>query len=412
MRQGMGIYMQDYTHILEWIDEQHTNMLDHVIEWSNINSYTFNFLGLKTLSQRIAEAFGVFEEEVMEVPILPFKYVNLHGEKQEVNLIPPLLVCKRPCAPRQVMMAIHMDTTYPPHESLQEAFLIEGRFLSGQGVTDAKGGMAVLLKTLEAFELSDVAQNIGWKVVITTDDEIGSPCSAKVLESVARQCDIGLVFEPCLPDGSLVGSRKGAGYFTLVAQGRSAYAGDNFSVGRHAIEALASCITKLQEINGKRPGLSINVGLVHGDSSDQLVADVAIMRFDVRISHFEDRIFAEEMIKKIIQDVSLEKHIDLFLYGGFSLPPKPLKGKTLELYRYFQQCGAELGLCLQWKDSGCVCAGNRLNAVGLPTIDTLGVQGNKLYSKREEFMYIESLKERTKLTTLALLKWASGEWFI
>ena len=397
--------------LLQWIDEQQQPMLDQVIEWSNINTYTFNLLGLKILSKKISKALTILGEEVYEIELPSFCYVDNSGNHRELPLAPLLMIQKRPHASRQCLLVIHMDTAYPPQESLQEAFLIEGRILHGQGVSDAKGGIVVLVKSLEAFEKSDVSDRMGWKIIITTDREIGSPCSKKILTEIAKQYDLGFIFEPCLPDGGLIGSRKGAGYFAIVARAQNTSNSIECRTMPNAIDAIAGCVSRIHAINGTREGLSINLGLIYGGKTIDQVPDSAVIRFEIKLSNSQDIPFVEDQINMVVRETAKEKNLSLSLWGGFSLPPKPLNEATLRLLHHIQKCGEELNLHLDWRDSNRVCDGNILNAVGLPTVDTLGVQGGKIHSP-EEYMYIESLKERTKLTTLALLKWAEGSWDI
>ncbi len=395
--------MNEFDSLLDWIDEQHPLMLDRVIEWSKINSYSFNKIGLKLLSKKILDAFEPLEADQQNVELLPFKYVDLKGEAKEIQFPPPLIFRKRPLAPKQAIFVIHMDTSYPPEDSLEEAYLIVGRYLRGKGVVDAKGGIAVLLTVLEALEKSDAADTIGWRAVINTDEEIGSPCSGRILEFLARDCDMGFVFEPCLPDGNLIGSRKGAGFFTIVAR-------DNHhsEESSNAIEAVAACVSRLQALNGTRPGLTVNAGMIQGGKAANLVPHVAVLRFEVKVKSFDDQFYAENKIQDILDDVSREKKIKLALQGKFFIPPKPLDAKTYALLEHFHECGEKVGLDIDWKDSSLVCDGNILQSAGVPTIDSLGVQGS-LTSSVEEKLYIDSLKERAKLVTFFLLKWAKGQ---
>ncbi len=403
--------LHEYHDVFRWIDEQHGAMLDQVISWSNINSYTFNLLGLKTLSQKLKEALEVFDEDVRNVDLPVYTYIDASGEAREFEPVPALMVCKRPSAPKQGLFVIHMDTFYPPQDSLQEVFLIEGRYLRGPGVTDAKGGIAVLLKSLEAFEQTDVARRIGWKIVIIPDGGAGESGSDGMLKAAAQSADRGFVFEPCLPSGDLVGARKGCGYFTLVAHSRPTSRTKPYGVDDQpspgAIDAIASCISRLNALNDARPDVSVRIGMVQGGQAAHLVPEVATLWFDVRIKNLEDRFYVEEQIRAIVEETARAKGVRLSLHGGFSVPPKPLEVETLMLYHQVRDCASELGLNLQWQESSEVCSGNRLQAAGLPTVDSLGVRGGHIH-RPEEFLVIDSLKERAKLTTLFLLKWAHG----
>lgn len=389
--------------ILDWIETQHTHMLDEVIAWSNINTYTLNFGGINALSEKITQSFSIFDEKIYHLELPTYRHINFRGEMSEAKLAPVIILKKRPHAQRQGLFVLHLDTPYPPHDSLQEAFLIEGKILRGQGVSDSKGGIAVLLKALEAFEKSEHAHKVGWTVVMNTDEKIGSPNSAKILEQHAKRSDLGFVFDPCLPDGKLISKRKGSGHFTLVARRKNSNSKTN------TIALIAQCINDIQSLTHAHPGIDINIGIVQGGSSMDNLPNVALTKFVVKISTREEQFLIENKLDEIIQKYSDKDNVSLELYGEFLLPPKMLDIQTLDLYSKVQDCGEELGLNLDWMESSNYCDANRLSAYGLPTIDTLGVQGGQ-FDENIEFMYIHSLKDRAKLAALVLIKWASGNW--
>ena len=111
------------------------------------------------------------------------------------------------------------------------------------------GGLVILLKALEALESSPLAAGLGWEILLNPDEELGSPGSLPLLREAAGRNHLGFLFEPCLPDGSLVSIRKGSGNFTAVVLGRAAHAGRDFHAGRSATVALAELITKLDDLN-------------------------------------------------------------------------------------------------------------------------------------------------------------------
>ena len=157
--------------------------------------------------------------------------------------------------------------------------------IQGPGVTDAKGGLLVMLKALEAFERSPWANELGWEALINPDEEIGSPGSKLLLEKAARTNDIGLVFEPSLSDGNLVGSRRGSGNFVVMVKGRAAHAGREPHIGRNAINALAEFVVQLNSLPPGALGLTLNVGYIEGGGPVNVVPDRAICKFNVRVSN-------------------------------------------------------------------------------------------------------------------------------
>jgi glutamate carboxypeptidase len=224
----------------------------------------------------------------------------------------------------------------------------------------------------------------------------------------ARRNDVGLVFEPALADGSLVGARKGSGTFTIVARGREAHAGRDFHIGRSAILALAEFISKLDASQHDLPGVTINCGRIDGGGAVNVVPALAIGRFNVRVTNPHDQVDVESRITQLAQAIAASREgISIQVHGGFHSPPKPLDPQSIKLFEAVQSCGKELGLNLSIHPGGGTCDGNRLAIAGLPVVDTLGPRGGHLHSD-QEYIRIDSLTERAKLVTLLLDRLSQG----
>jgi len=401
--------MSDHHATLHWIESQRQTMTDLAVQWAGINTHTFNQDGLAMMADELTKAFGVFSEAVERIDLAPFSIVDENGNARKLPLGNALIIQKRIEAPKQALLVCHMDTVYPADHPFQEVRMIDDNTINGPGITDAKGGIVVLLKALAALEKSPCATKIGWTVIINPDEEIGSPSSAQLLKKYAGQCHLGLVFEPCLSNGHLVAARKGSGNFTLMAAGKAAHAGRNIEEGKNAIDALVQCIAPINALYTQREGLTVNTGIIKGGTARNVVAEKAIVNFNIRFPKEEDFAFVQQEIHKIITAVSQETGVNISCGGNLSAAPKLLTDQTLHVLKYVQNCGKAIGLDIQWEDSGGVCDGNRLQANGLPTVDTLGVQGGAIHSS-EEYLLVHSLAERTKLAALTLLKWASDEW--
>ena len=390
--------------LLNWIDSQQKTMQDLLIQWSSINTHSLNSAGLKILSQHIVEAFAVFNEHITFLPLPPYQPASLNGKALTHELAPAISIQKRPKAPKQILFVCHFDTVY----SIKTSFdVIKNKnVLNGPGVADAKGGIVVMLKALEAFERSPVAKNIGWRIVLNTDEEIGSPGSFELWKRLAPKFDLCFIFEPSLPNGDLVSSRKGSANLALTAHGRSAHAGRNPEDGRNAIQALAECVYKIEGLSHE--DCKINFGYWEGGGPVNVVTENALTQFNIRFSQISDyKNFIKE-VTKITKQISQKREVKVILSGQVTAEAKPLIPETLKLLKMVKECGKELGFNVSWKETAGVCDGNRLQSLGLPTIDSLGVQGNNLHSSRE-FVRLDSLVQRTKLTTLLLLKLAQEE---
>jgi glutamate carboxypeptidase len=203
---------------------------------------------------------------------------------------------------------------------------------------------------------------------------------------------VGLTYEPALADGTLAGARKGSGNYHLIVTGKAAHAGRAFDEGRNAVAGAAMIAAALHGLNGRHEGVTVNVAKISGGGALNVVADNAVVRFNVRA----------------IASAPPFEGLTLDLHGGFTRAPKPMDAAQTALFEAVKEAGALLGQSIAWKPSGGVCEGNNLHAAGLPNIDTLGVRGGDIHSD-QEFAWPDSFVERAQLSALILCKIASGE---
>lgn len=383
-------------------------MIQVVTRWSKINSGTYNIEGIERYAAEVQSEFASLGAESSRIPLAPQEVIDLTGNVAQVPLADAIRFTKRTDAPVRIFLCIHLDTVYSPEHPFQVPKKIDARTLRGPGVADAKGGLVVMLTALRALERSEQAENVGWEVLLNTDEEIGSPGSAPLLLDAAKRNHVGLVFEPALPDGSLVGARKGSGNFTLIVRGREAHAGRDFHLGRSAILALAEFITRLDAAQHDLPGVSINCGRIDGGGAVNVVPALAIGRLNIRVTHPQDQVAVERCIKELIDSITKQREgITMRLHGGFHSPPKPLDPRSIKLFDVLEECGKDLGLKLEVHPGGGTCDGNRLAVAGLPVVDTLGPRGGHLHSD-QEYILTDSLAERAKLTASLLMRLTSG----
>jgi glutamate carboxypeptidase len=339
-------------------------------EWASVNSYSYNSSGLEKMVCLAQEAFSAVKPDEMHV--LPIG----------------LFLTKRKGAPYHIFLGGHLDTVFPPTHPFQSAKRLDENRLQGPGVADMKGGILIMLHALLAFEESVEAKDLGWEIFLNLDEEIGSPASTPFLQECAGRCSCALIFEPALPDGSLVSGRKGSGNFQAVSEGRAAHAGRHPEEGINAIYPLARFITSLEVMN--KGDTLINVGMVKGGGPLNIIPDHAEAGVNVR--SYED-LEAELRKKAEAAGISLKR----LSYR----PPKPFDAKTEKLFTLLKECGSKLGMSINWRETGGVCDGNTFGAAGVPTIDTLGAEGGGMHTENE-FVYLSSLSEKSKLTACFL----------
>ena len=163
----------------------------------------------------------------------------------------------------------------------------------------------------------------------------------------------------------------------------------------------------LHGLNGQRDGVTVNVAKIAGGGPLNVVADNAVVRFNVRVPDAQSASWVEAAVREIAATPPFEG-LTLDLHGGMTRAPKPMDAGQTALFEAVRDAGGLLGQTIAWKPSGGVCEGNNLHAAGLPNIDTLGVVGGDIHSD-QEFAWPASFVERTQLSALILCKVASGE---
>ncbi|MBI1188748.1 MAG: hydrolase [Alphaproteobacteria bacterium] len=384
-------------------------LVARTMAWSDVNSGSRHLAGLARMADILADAFAALPGPVERIPLAPTERVTAAGEIAAQEHGEALRIRVRPAAPIQIALTGHYDTVFPADHPFQTAARRADGALHGPGVADMKGGLNLMLAALTAFETLPEAQALGYEVLLSPDEEIGSPASTPLLAALGARAHAGMTYEPALPDGALVSARKGSGNFSLVLRGRAAHVGRAFDDGRSAIVAAADAALRLHALNGQHEGVTVNVGAIDGGGPTNIVPDRAVVRFNIRAPDAEAEAWARAGLDALMRALSGAEGIAARLHGGFSRPPKPLAPPLERLVAYVAEAGAALGLALAFRPSGGVCEGNNLTAAGCPTIDTLGPCGGALHSE-EEFALADSFAARAQLSLILLHGFASGRF--
>ncbi|GAB5457578.1 MAG: hydrolase [Henriciella sp.] len=393
--------------ICEMVSGLDAEMKDRTLDWAGINTGSWNRKGLDTLAPKMADAFSALEADTILEPAKPFATVNAEGKEDEFESGAIIRVSSRPKAPIQIVMSGHYDTVFPENTFEAITDLGDGR-LNGPGLADMKGGLSLMLGALQAFEAGPLKDKLGYKIVITPDEEIGNFASAQALTEAAKSgALVGMTYEPCMDNGAMSGGRKGSAVYDIVLHGRSAHAGRAKEDGRSAVEAAAHLIVGLEALNGQYDGVSFNVGALDGGNAVNIVPDLAVIRFGARAPDAEAAAWASAQVEALFQKAIARDGITGHLHGGFYRPPKPRNAAQQSLFDAVAQTGKAIGLDLEFVDTGGVCEGNNIFAAGVPNVDTLGVLGGRIHSD-EEYVVMSSFTERAQLSALLLNRFADG----
>jgi len=399
----------DEARILDGVQDRADLMIARAKEWSAINSGSRNADGLEAMRGKLTEAFGELDAEISAVKLDPAEVVRPDGEIEHQEFTPAFQARKRPDAPVQIVLTGHHDTVFPADSGFQNWELWDEDTINGPGVADMKGGLIVMSEALRALEQSPNRDQVGYTVLVSPDEEIGSPGSRPVLMELGAKAHIGMTYEPALANGDLAGARKGSGNFTLVVRGRAAHAGREHHLGRNALVAASRFATQLDALNGEREGVTFNIGKMDGGGPVNIVPDLAVVRFNVRMPTPDDMDWAKAQIERLADETGKADGIGAALHGGFTRPPKPMAPPVARMFDFTRRAGQAIGLDINWNNTGGVCEGNNLWAAGCPNVDTLGVRGGDIHSAKE-FAKLDSFGERARLSAVMLMKFASGEF--
>lgn len=381
-------------------------MLEQVQAWSAVNTGTGNLAGLATFTGMLADAFSALPGDIALLDPAPVTAVNVAGQEVAQVYGRHMVLRVRPDAPRRVLLTGHMDTVFPADHPFQAQRWIDEAVLNGPGLADMKGGIAVILHALTAFEQSADAHRLGYDVLFNSDEETGSLSSAPLIEQLAQGKYAALTYEPsALPDGTLAHARGGSGNYSLVITGRSAHAGRNPQDGRNAIVAAAALTLGLKALqSGECP---VNPARIDGGAANNVVPDHAVLRFNIRPRIPAAAEVFEAGLAALIGDVQQAHEVHIRRHGGITRPPKPVDRRAQNLFDLVQFCGAQLGLTIGWQPSGGVCDGNNIAACGIPVVDTMGVRGGAIHSP-DEYLIVPSLAERAALSARVITRLAQG----
>jgi glutamate carboxypeptidase len=382
-------------------------LVGRAVDWCALPSGSRNGPGLEAQRAALAEILAGLPGDLETVALEPSAEIGPDGSTRPQPHPDALRLTVRPQAPTQVVLTGHYDTVYPAESAFRTVRPRPDGALNGPGIADMKGGISVMLGALEAFESHPLADRVGYRVLLSPDEEIGSPASAPLLAELAAGGHIGMTYEPSMPDGALAGARKGSGNFHIVVKGRAAHAGRDFASGRNAMAGAAVLAATLHGLNGLREGVTVNIGRIDGGGALNVVPAIAVLRFNIRVPDEAAAQWASTQIAAAMAALTVQD-LETCLHGGFTRPPKPVDGAQQRLLEAARDVGALIGQSLAWRDSGGVCEGNNLYAAGLPNIDTLGVRGGDIHSE-DEYAWPESFAERACLSAALLMKIASGE---
>jgi glutamate carboxypeptidase len=288
-----------------------------------------------------------------------------------------------------------MDTVHPVGTLASKlTYRREGDRVYGPGIYDMKGGLMLAVEAFRRIAQARRRTKLPITFLFTPDEELSSPVSRRVIEREARGQRYVLVTEPARDGGKVVTERKGIGVFVIRTRGRPAHAGGDPDKGRNAIVAMAEIVLAINVLNDPRRGITTNVGLIAGGTARNTVAEECMIEVDLR---FCDPANASEMEAKLKALKSSRPDIETIVTGKITRPPF-VRGRGVDLvFDKAATIAKEIGFNLKRAPRvGGGSDGNFTVAMGIPTLDGLGVDGDGAHTNHE-YMLFSSIEPRTRL---------------
>lgn len=294
----------------------------------------------------------------------------------------------------QILVLGHTDTVYPMGTIRKMPFRVAGGRAWGPGTFDMKGGHVLALAAVDALRALRIVPSKKIVFLWTSDEEIGSASSQKLIESEARRSDAVLVLEPSFGrEGRLKTQRKGVGGAEIVVTGRAAHAGIDPENGVNAVHELALQIARVMKMNDPRRGIAVQATVVGGGTVPNVVPDEARAQVDIRYLRLAD---ARGISRKLQNMRPNLKGAHVKVNIGGTRPALERTAGVRALFRKAESLMREIGLPLAEAATGGGSDGSFTAALGVPTLDGLGAVGDGAHSSREH-VTIRALPERAAL---------------
>ena len=292
---------------------------------------------------------------------------------------------------RPLMLLGHLDTVWPLGTLRERAVRIEGDVFHGPGSYDMKAGIVVIVHALKL--LAEEGRRPAVNVFLTPLEETRPEPYRALMESEMQASAAVLGFEPAWPGGAVKTERKGAGTFLLRARGKAAHAGADFTKGASAVLEIARKTIEASALTDLARGVTVNVGVVRGGIRPNVVADSAEAELDVRVRTMADARQVEEALRGMAASTP---GVTLEIAGSFSAPPLERSPAVVALYEKARVAAGVMGLTLDEVSTGGASEASFAAALGVPTLDGLGADGDGAHAEHEHVL-VPSLPERAAL---------------
>ena len=297
-----------------------------------------------------------------------------------------------------VLVLGHADTVWPAGTLETHPCRILDDKMTGPGVLDMKGGLALLWEWLEWCRESGFLPHRNVKVLITSDEEIGSPEGRQYIEKFAQGIHHVIVPEPPGPQGELKIRRKGVAVYHFQFNGIPAHAGVEPWKGASAILEAARAVIDVHELTSPDNRSTFLVGVIKGGQRVNVVPDSCEFYVDARFDSKEEQ---ERLHPKLLAYQPRDPRVQVTVTVRHQRPPMEPLPETINFIKVLQKEMQSIGYSLETTATGGGSDGNFTAAMGIPTLDGMGPEGEHPHAN-DEYVRVSTLPHRLTLLALAL----------
>ncbi len=360
---------------------------DEVIEgigrWVTIESPTYDASGVEAVLDAVEKDF-----EGLPVTLDRREGRDGYGGILKVS-------SAEPSNEKPILVLSHVDTVHPKGTLTGRLpFRRDGDRLYGPGLYDMKGGAYLAVAGYRALVRAGVPTARPVTFLFTPDEEIGSPTTREAIEEEAAKAAYVLVTEPARDGGRIVTARKGVGRFTITTHGRPAHAGARHQDGRSAIREMAHQILAIEGMTDYARGITTTVGLIKGGTAANVTPETCTAEIDLRVP---DPAIGEEMVARLLGLRAVDPDVSVSVQGGINRPAYPKTATIVGMLERAQAVAHAVGFDLaDCPMTGGGSDGNFTAALGVPTLDGLGIDGAGAHTL-EEYGLVSSILPRARL---------------
>jgi glutamate carboxypeptidase len=348
------------------------DLLTELEQWVRLETPTTDAAAVNRLADKAEAGLRQAGADVTRIPGRDGYGDNIVARTQSAGSDKPILI------------AGHLDTVWSHGTLAQMPYQVNGEKAHGPGIYDMKAGSFLAFHTLRCLLTQKVATPRPITLLLTPDEEVGSPTSRWLIEQEAAQAAYVLIPEPAGAGGACVTARKGVGRFTLRVEGRGAHSGSAFEDGASAIIELSHQVLGLHRMVDIERGITVNAAPVWGGSRPNVISPDAGCEIDLRVSSAEDGAMMEGRILGLTPRTA---GCRVYVEGGMNRPPYTETADIAALYGRAQGVAQQVGLALPKQSRGGGSDGNFAAALGVPTLDGLGCPGAGAHASHEHILW-------------------------